>query len=173
MSIALCRSCGRRLESGESSCECSESNRTKRNPIPSSMISEIGASEIDTIDRESLPIDKKMRLLSAECLQSYGRDPRSGGFCVVMRPRVALSVLIDMNGSDRFRPQRPVVLGSLEADIVGWWDGIPLVVRSSVVDDTVYMIPNERLVPSSQVDRSRAGELRLAYHHARLEELRN
>jgi hypothetical protein len=130
---------------------------------------------MDSLDRSKLDPRVKLELVSMEAKIQYGRDPRGGGMSVVARPRIILQILIDM-GVTAFSPdvqlQRPVVMGSRDekdagrdgADVVGWWHGIPLVVRSNVSDDRLWCLPNDMIPASQMVDRQRAGQMRIAAH---------
>lgn len=153
-----------------------EDPRTIRRPIPEGARSAVGASLMDTIDREKLNIWIKLRLMMEEAKVQYGRDPRTGGFGVVARPRVMLQLLIDAKLEsivNEIRLERPVIAGVRGADVVGFWQDIPLMIRSTVKDDNIYVVRLDKIPESHQVDRRRAGELRLAAHAGRLESLRS
>lgn len=144
-------------------------------PIPSQIGSVTNVDRLDGIDRPKLDLRVKLRLLCEETKVQYGRDPRSGGFALVGRPRVILQLLIDMkldSITNEIKLERPVIAGRAGADVVGWWQDIPILVRSSVVDDNVYCVRVDRIPESHQIDRRRAGELRLGAHGNRLESLR-
>ncbi len=138
---------------------------------------------MDTFDRAKLKPEVKLCLLCDEAREATDRDPRGGGHALVMRPRVALQLLIDFNVKSTFVSdstslllQRAMILstsrGDDGADLVGWWRDIPLMIRSNVADDNVHVVQLEKVPPSKQVDRQRAGQIRLAAHNGMLEKLR-
>lgn len=146
-----------------------------RRPIPEGAQHIVNATQMDTYDREKLSPWVKLRLLMEEAKVQYGRDPRSGGFAIVMRPRVALQLLIDAkldSITNEIKLERPVIAGTRGADVVGFWQDIPIIVRGTVVDDNVHVVRVDKIPDSSQIERRRAGELRLAAHSGRLESLR-
>lgn len=150
--------------------------RTIRRPIPEGARSIVGADRMDTIDREKLSVWIKLRLMMEEAKVEYGRDPRTGGFAIVGRPRMILQLLIDAkldSITNEIRLERPVIAGVQGADVVGFWQDVPIWVRSSVKDDNLYVVRLDKIPQSHQVDRRRAGELRLAAHAGRLESLRS
>ena len=157
-----------------------EDPKTVRRPIPEGvrqLAGVEGRDRMDTYDREKLTPWVKLRLLMEEAKTQYGRDPRTGGFAIVMRPRVALQLLIDAkleSLTNEIKLERPVIAGTRGADVVGFWQDIPVLVRSTVVDDNVHVVRSDKIPDSSQIDRRRAGELRLAAHAGadRLESLR-
>lgn len=146
-----------------------------RDKTPSQIGDVVGVDRMDSLDRQKLDPRIKLQLLAAETKIRYGRDPRSGGMQIVGRPRVILQLLMDMKVgglSSDIRLERPIMFGTRDADVVGHWEGVPIVVRSSVVDDRLWCLPIEKIPPSSQVDRQRAGQLRVSAHAGRLEALR-
>lgn len=152
-------------------------------PIDSNTPTQIGGivnvDRMDTIDRAKLDPQIKFQLLCAEMKAECGRDPRSGGFAFVCRPRVMRQLMIDMNvgplGGGVIRLQRAVIIATSRtdsgADLVGWWSDVPLMIRCNVKDDQLYAMPLERIPPSKPVDRNTAGRLRMAAHYGKLAEL--
>lgn len=146
----------------------------ERKIVPQEMRGVVGVDRVDELDRQKLSPVIKFQLLCAEVKERFGRDPRSGGFVFVARPRAMLQLLIDIRAADisAIKLERPVIAGSRGGDVVGWWSGVPVVVRSTTVDDNLWCVREDDLPPSLMVDRARAGELRLAAHHGRLDSLK-
>jgi hypothetical protein len=157
-------------------------------PVTPGQIGSItGVDRMDSIDRAKLPAEVKFHLLCDEARSTHGRDPRGGGFAIVGRPRVILQVMQDSGVrssmiSPLIRLQRAVVVSTSlgkrgetvgEADIVGWWQDIPIAVRSAAVGDNLYVVPLDKIPASHHVDRVRAGELRMAAHYGKLHTLRD
>ncbi len=142
---------------------------------PTQIGSVTNVDKMDTHDRAKLDPQVKFQLLCAEAKATFGRDPRSGGFGFVARPRVILQLLKDLGVQSSLttivRLQRAVVLGTVESDVVAWWSDVPLFVRCTVKDDNLYVLPVEAIVTSRPVDRVKAGQLRMAAHHGKLETL--
>ncbi len=136
----------------------------------------VNVDRMDSIDRAKLDPVIKFQLLCAEAKALTGRDPRSGGFAFVARPRVLLQLLKDCGASTLggiVRLQRAVVLGKQDGDIVGWWSDVPIIVRCQVVNDNLWVLPAERIPESKPVDRTTAGRLRMAAHYGKLDELKD
>ncbi len=138
----------------------------------------VGIDRMDSIDRAKLDPRIKLQLLMAEAKVTHGRDPRSGGMSIVGRPRVILQLMIDMGAfalSSELRLQRPIVIGwkDGEADIIGWWQDVPVVVRSTTIGDNLWVVPNDKIPESKTIDRRRAGELRVNGHAGTLERLKD
>jgi len=145
-------------------------------PLPSQIGNVVGVDRMDKLDRQKLSASVKLRLLCEEAKIQLGQDPRSGhGLVFVGRPRAMLQLLIDMYGGaeilNQIKLERPVIIGSMGADVIGYWMGVPLVVRSNVKDDQIWCVQAEKLPESKMVDRQRAGELRIRAHAGTLEEL--
>ena len=143
-------------------------------PVPSQIGSVTGADRMDTLDRQKLDYRTKLELLCQEMKAKLGRDPRSGGFAFVARPRVILQLLKDAHPGTlacEIQMERPVIAGRTGADVVGFWNGIPIIVRSSTVGDNLICIRVDKIPESHQVDRRRAGELRMAAHYNKLDVL--
>lgn len=146
---------------------------------PSQIGSVVNVDRMDTIDRAKLDPRIKFQLLCAEAQTTYGRDPRSGGFGFVARPRVWRQILIDLGvgplAQSVIKLQRAVIVATSKtdsgADLVGWWNDVPLIVRGSVIDDRLWVLPMGRVIPSKPVDRNTAGRLRMATHYGKLVEL--
>ena len=135
----------------------------------------VGIDRMDTIDRQKLEPRIKLQLLAAEAKSKYSRDPRSGGFAFVARPRVLIQLLIEMNVgpfSSDIKLHKPIVLGTQNADLVGWWQDVPLLVRCTVTDDNLHCLPLRKIPDSIMPDRQTAGQLRIAAHNGSLERLR-
>lgn len=131
--------------------------------------------QLDTIDRQQLHPRVKIELLLEEAHQFYGRDPRAGGMSIVGRPAAILQMLLDLKvgpGHEQLRLERPVVIGAIGADVVGWWLGVPVVVRSVTIDNNVYCTLDSRIPESRQIDRRQAGVLRVHAHRGTLESVR-
>ena len=139
----------------------------------------VGVDRMDTIDRQGLHPLIKFKLLAEETKATYGRDPRSGGFSFVGRPRVILAVMKDfwiknitkLNPYEDLRLQKPVIMGDYEADLVAWWCDIPIVVRSCVVDDKIHCVPSDQIPGGKMLDRRQAGRIRLAAVSGKIEDL--
>lgn len=130
---------------------------------------------MDSIDRAKLEPRVKLQLLAAEARHKYSRDPRSGGFAIVGRPRVLLQMLIDLAVgpfSSDVRLHKAVVIGATNGDIVGWWQDVPIMVRSTTVGNALVCVPLDKIPPSSNVDRQRAGQLRINAHSGTLSRLK-
>ena len=150
--------------------------------VPLEIVQVTGRSHMDEVDRRELDPRIKLQLLCAEAKTKYGADPRGGGFCLVGRPRVILQLLIDIGAgafSTELRLNKSVILGSDDilrdpsgADVVGWWRDIPVVVRSSTVDDNLHCCRLGELHQSHQMDRRQAGVLRVAAHNSSLDTVR-
>lgn len=145
---------------------------------PTQIGSIINVDRMDSIDRAKLDPQIKFQLLCAEARATYGRDPRSGGFAFVARPRVLRQLLIDMNVgplSSIIKLQRAVIVATSKtnsgADLVGWWEEVPLMNRCTVIDDALWVLPLERIPPSKPIDRNTAGRIRMAAHYGKLVEL--
>jgi hypothetical protein len=135
----------------------------------------VGIDRMDALDRQKLDPRIKLQLLAAETKNKYSRDPRSGGFAFVARPRVIIQLLIDMNVgpfSTDIRLHKPIVIGVKDGDLVGWWQDVPLLVRCTVVDDNLHCLPLEKIPDSIMPDRQTAGQLRMNAHNGTLLRLR-
>lgn len=151
--------------------------------VTSNGITVTGVDRMDTVDRAKLDPRIKLQLMASECRAIYGVDPRGadGKFSIVGRPRAILQLLIDMSangfssGADAIRLQRAMVIGSRDgdADIVGWWGDVPIAVRSTTIDDRLFVMPTEKLPPSIMPDRQQAGRMRMAGHSGALKELQS
>lgn len=145
------------------------------NDTPKQIGDVVNIDRMDTLDRQKLDPRVKLQLLAAETKSRYSRDPRSGGFAIVGRPRVILQLFLDLNVgpfSSDIRLHKAIVIGSNNADLVGWWQDVPILVRGNVVDDRLYCLPTGKIPESKNMDRRRAGELRLNAHNGTLARLR-
>lgn len=146
--------------------------------VPSQIGSVVGVDRMDSVDRASLDPRVKLQLLCAEMKERSGRDPRAGGFVFVGRPAVILQLLLDLNAGPLttdvlgVRLNRAVIVGQRDADVAGWWQDIPIVVRCTTRTDELYCIPVESLPPSRIEDRQRCGVLRLHGHRGTLDRVR-
>lgn len=144
---------------------------------PSQIGSVVGVDRMDVVDRQLQDPRVKLELLAIETKTTTGRDPRGGGFVFVARPRIVLQLLIDLGVKSTLTTEiklhDAVVIGERNSDVVGWWKDVPIVVRSTVKDDNMYCIVEERVPPSSRVDRQRAGQIRMGAHYGKLEMLRD
>lgn len=135
----------------------------------------VGIDRMDSLDRQKLDPRIKLQLLAAETKNKYSRDPRSGGFAFVARPRVFLQLLMDMNVgpfSSDIKLHKAIVLGTNNADLVGWWMDVPLLVRCTVTDDNLHCLPLSKIPDSIMPDRQTAGQLRVHAHNGTLQMLR-
>lgn len=135
----------------------------------------VGIDRMDTIDRQKLDPKIKLQLLAAETRNKYSRDPRAGGFAFVARPRVILQLLLDLNVgpfSNEIKLHKAVVLGTTNADLVGWWQDVPILVRCTVTDDNMHCLPLSKIPDSIMPDRQTAGQLRVHAHNGMLANLR-
>lgn len=142
---------------------------------PSQVGSVVGVDRMDSIDRQKLNPLIKLQLLCAEAKVVYGRDPRSGGFSIVGRPRIILQLLLDLQRSgtlSAIKLERPVILGQIGADMIGWWSEVPILVRSAVANDQLWLVETLKIPNSLPVDRQRAGILRTHAHAGKLELVR-
>jgi len=115
---------------------------------------------MDRVDREQLTVEKKLELLAHEAQQQYGYDPRGGACCFVGRPRVLLQLLVDAPDG-LIRLERPVIIGTTDADVVGRWREVSCRIRTSTVGNNLVCIPLAQLPPSNHWDRRLAGALRV------------
>lgn len=148
------------------------------NPATPKQIGDVvGVDRMDSVDRQKLDPRIKLQLLAAETKATTGRDPRSGGFAIVARPRVVLQLLMDLKvgpfSQDTVRLQKAMVYGTTDSDVVGWWQDVPIIVRCTVVDDGLWCLQREHIPASSNLDRRQAGAIRMHAHNSRLEALRD
>ena len=135
----------------------------------------VGIDRMDSLDRQKLDPRIKLQLLAAEAKEKYARDPRSGGFAFVARPRVMLQLFLDMKVgpfSSEIKLHKAIVLGVNNGDLVGWWQDVPLLVRCTVTDDLLHCLPLNRIPDSIMPDRQTAGKIRVAAHNGTLERVR-
>ena len=144
---------------------------------PAQIGSVVGVDRMDSVDRQKLDPLIKLQLLCAEAKVTHGRDPRSGGFSIVGRPRVILQLMLDLQRRgtlrDAIRLERPVILGEVGADAIGWWSDVPILVRGSVINDQLWIVKSDQVPRSSPTDRQRAGVLRTHAHAGALERVRD
>jgi len=69
--------------------------------------------------------------------------------------------------------QDAVVIGDNLSDVVGWWQSVPIMLRSTTCDDRLYCRPLDKIPPSTRTDRQCAGRLRMAAHYNKLDSLRD
>lgn len=152
------------------------------NDTPKQIGDVVNVDRMDSLDREKLDPYIKFQLLCAEAKAKLERDPRGGGMSFVARPRVVLQILLDIikehpvftaGSVGDIKLHKPVVLGSEDGDLVGWWCGVPIRVRCTVVDDRLYVLKNELIPESLMVDRRCAAQLRMGAHHGKLDQLRS
>lgn len=143
---------------------------------PAQIGSVVGIDRMDVIDRSKQDPRTKLELLAIEMKTITGRDPRGGGYAFVARPRVILQLLLDLGIKSVLQSEiklgQPVVIGTKDADVVGHWCDVPIMVRSSAVGDVLHCIQRDHIPGSSMLDRQRAGQLRMAAHYGKLESLR-
>lgn len=144
---------------------------------PKQIDSVVGVDRMDELDRQKLDPMIKLQLLCAEAKAEYGRDPRSGGFSIVARPRMILQLIIDLGIASalttKIKCERAMVVGSQDGDRIGWWSDIPIIMRSSVMSDMIYCMPDNRIPESKMEDRKQAGRLRMAIHSGNIGILRD
>jgi hypothetical protein len=142
---------------------------------PSQVGSVTGVDRMDKMDRAKLQPIIKFQLLCVEAKAIHGRDPRAGGFSFVARPRALLQLLKDLGISSALttalKLQRAVVLGTQDSDVIAWWDDVPIIVRCSVVNDDIWVLPTQQIPESKPIDRQQAGRLRMAAHNGMLSSL--
>jgi hypothetical protein len=157
-----------------------DGNVLKTPPIsaatPAQVGSVVGVDRMDVIDRARQHPLTKLELLCIEMKNTLGRDPRGGGFAFVARPRVVLQLLLDLDVKSALqsvvRLQEAVVIGERDSDVVGWWQNVPIIVRSTCIADRLFCLDQTKIPLSSRVDRQRAGQLRMAAHYGKLATLR-
>lgn len=152
------------------------------NDAPKQIGDVVGIDRMDSLDRQKLDPYIKLQLLCAEMKEKSGEDPRGGKMSFVARPRVVLQLLLDVLEAHpimtigfigEIKLHKPVVLGSDDGDLVGWWRDIPIRVRCTVVDDRLYVLNNRQIPDSKMIDRRQAAQLRMSAHAGRLADLRN
>lgn len=135
----------------------------------------IKVETMDAIDRQKLEPQIKLQLLMQLARVQYGRDPRSGGFAIVGRPRVILQLLLDLKVGplhDVVRLNRPVIIGRSDADVIGWYQDVPIIVRCTTIDDKLWAIPRDKVPEDQMIDRKQAGQIRVHAHNRTLDKLR-
>lgn len=126
-----------------------------------------GHRAYDRVDREEMGVPQKLDILCYEAQQRYGGDPRGGHFSLVGRPRCVLQLLVD-SPEDFLRMERPIIVGTHEADVVAYWGDMKVRLRCNVKDNDLYAVPNANLPESKPDDRRLAGALRaLAWKYRR------
>jgi hypothetical protein len=150
---------------------------------PTQIGSITGVDAKDTLDRAKMPAEAKLLLLAEECRGIVGRDPRGGGFALVGRPRVIMQLMVDADVTPFggiIRLQRAVVIATSrgrqgetvgESDIIGWWQDIPIALRSTTTDDKLHCMPLDKIPRSLPIDRQQAGRLRIAAHNGGMQGL--
>lgn len=141
---------------------------------PAQVGSVVGVDRMDSEDRSKLDVRTKLELLATETKNLTGRDPRGGGYAFVGRPSVMLQLFIDGKVGpfcDLIELHKAVVVGSTNGDVVGWWQGVPLLVRCNAVGHKLYCVPLDQIPEDKLVDRRQAGALRLHAWNRKLEEL--
>lgn len=149
-------------------------------------MSEIKVETLDAIDRKNLDVRQKLQAECQAAKTKFGVDPRGhqDKFSICARPRVMLQLMIDMSKTIQLaggltkmvgevRLNKPVVLGSTDGDVVGWWNDIPLRVRSNVSGDFITCQPNDKIPESTMTDRRQAGIIRLHAHAGSLDAVRD
>lgn len=143
---------------------------------PSQIGSVVGVDRMDVIDRQKQDPRTKLELLAIEMKNVTGRDPRGGGHAFVARPRVILQMLIDMKVKNAFHDaiklNDAVIVGTLNSDVVGWWQDVPIIVRCSVTNDNLHCLVRDKIPESTMLERRLAGQIRMAAHYDKLETLR-
>lgn len=118
-----------------------------------------GHRAYDRVDREEMGVPQKLDILCYEAQQRYGGDPRGGNFTLVGRPRCVLQLLVDAP-EDLLRMERPIIVGTHEADVVAFWGMCKVRIRCNVKDNDLYAVPVAQLPESKPDDRRTAGSLR-------------
>lgn len=138
----------------------------------------VGVDRMDELDRQKLDPRIKLQLLMAEAKVAFGADPRSGhGISVFGLPRVILQLMLDLKADGHLgilRLQTATVVGYDEqgADVVAFYENVPIKVRCCVVGDRLVAYPDDKAPKSKQIDRRKAAEIRLAAHSNQLDRLR-
>ena len=137
----------------------------------------VGIDRMDVIDRAKQHPRTKLELLAIETKNITGQDPRGGGYAFVARPRVVLQLMLDLNIRSALqtdiRLHQAVVIGERDADIIGWWMDVPILVRCTVSSDKLFCVRRDQIPPSSMIDRQTAGRIRMGAHYGKLETLRD
>lgn len=147
-----------------------------KSETPTQIGSVVGVDRMDVIDRSKQDPRTKLELLAIETKNTTGQDPRGGGYAIVARPRIVLQLLIDLGIrsalQSEIRLHDAVVIGTHNADTIGWWMDVPIIVRCTTSSDNLFCVRLSHLPPSSMIDRQKAGQIRMAAHYDKLAMLR-
>lgn len=119
-----------------------------------------GLRHYDEIDRKEMPVPQKLEILAYQCRQVHGGDPRGGGYVLVGRPRCLLQLLVD-SPEDFLRLEKPVIVGSVGADVVAYWQDVKILMRCNVKDNNLHVVPWPMVPDSKPHDRRLASDLRM------------
>lgn len=136
----------------------------------------VNIERLDELDRQKLDPRIKLQLLCVEAKTHFGVDPRGHAdkFVIVGRPRAVLQLLRDFKGRlivGEIRMQQTTIIGEVGGDVAGFWENIPIIIRSQTKDDNIYIMPAESVPQSLMIDRRQAALLRLAEKNGTLETL--
>lgn len=120
---------------------------------------------METEDRKKLKAIEKFALICKEAQPVFGRDPRGGGFSFVGRPLVIRQALVDTPEMFR-RLHKNVVVGTKDADVVFYWEGVPFRVRHNVKTDDLWVMRDDMIIESKLENRAYASQLRMESHAA-------
>lgn len=136
----------------------------------------VNIESLDELDRQKLDPRIKLQLLCIEAKTHFAVDPRGNPdrFMIVGRPRAILQLLKDFKSRiivGEIRMHQTTVIGDEGGDVVGFWEHLRIVCRSTVKDDNIYIVASEMVPPSMMIDRRQAAMLRLAEKNGTLENL--
>lgn len=125
----------------------------------------------DPINRKNAPLSDRLAWICEQASRDHGRDPRGGGFSFVGQPQDIEHMVSQLKPGER-RMQKTVVIGTAGAEIVAWWipsgggPGVPFrcSYKAKGGGTTIWCVPDAMLVPSDQVDRRAAAEIREAIY---------
>lgn len=123
----------------------------------------------DPIDRAKADVLDKLEYACDRASETFGRDPRMGGFSFVGQSDIIEQVVSEMHDRDK-KLQRSVVVGMVDGDVIAWWVHrksdypIPFKIRQEAKSGSLYLLPDSLVKPSSMADRKVAGEMRIAIH---------
>lgn len=121
----------------------------------------------DELDRRRrATANDKLEYLCEKGKETFGHDPRGGGFCFVAKPDTVEELAKSLSVLQR-QMQRTIVVGQTDSDVVCWWsDGkgmrMPVRVRFKVKDRDVWLVPESvARVKEDREDRRLAAEIRM------------
>lgn len=124
----------------------------------------------DPIDRERAPVIDKLEYACNKAAETFGKDPRMGGFSFLGQPDIIEAVVSEMPENAR-KLQKSVVVGAFgDGDVVAWWvhrkseHPIPIRVRLKAKSGSLHLLPDHLVLNDDMYDRRSAGEIRIALH---------